>query len=555
MSGPQPAGKRRIEFLSFAAVGVILVGLIAMTTVVYARLAEELANRTRESIADRVMAVESAVADLYSLAADEAMNLMLLMEQGGGSSGATLIAEQLGTIQDGLVGCSSAWIVPEGKAPIVARGTSSELVRSRTWWRNYLQGAADFNLRDGEAFANLGIRRNIGYIAPPFRDDSGIGTIVPLAVVRYLGMKRVATVFFELDITTILDDYLTSLPAGSSIVGAYPIELSFYDQDGSLIETTRNIPLVKVLPFHPDSERKEALTAKGSLSDYLMPGDKSIEAQWRDDRIGLVCVGRTPARLVMRDVRKVATYVLIVGAVALGSVLILGLLLIQAFRRARSFEREQFMARFEALQAKVNPHFLFNTLDSMIGVAENRDFDTLMRMLRALSSMLHATVRSTKGIVTVGEELAYVRAYLAIQEVRYRDRFRWKIEAEDSVIPALVCRFSVQPLVENCFTHGVHEGREGMNIEILARGVEAAVEIEVRDDGPGCDIETWRKLEESFESGRNLLGREGGLFNAHDRSRMAFGDGYGLDLVERENGFCVRLKVPAVDKEGQWREE
>jgi hypothetical protein len=545
MSRASRRDRRTIELLSLATVVALILGLAAMTILVYARMAVELARRTRESIVNRVMTVETQIGAVYSLAADEAMNVMSLMESGGPYD-VRAIAGQLGTIQSGLVGCSSAWIVSEGRPPIYAQGSSRAIVESRTWWKPYLEQGPSWAQPGGGSFASLGIRKNIGYFAPAFRGSTGIGTILPLVVVRYSGTKRQATAFFEIDMTVILDGQLNS-PAGLGGKGSHPMEISFYDQSGRFLESTRNLPLVRERPFGAEQSRPPALAEDGPVTDYLFPGDRSIEASFRDERMGLTCVGRTPARIVMQEVREVAAFVFMVAAVALGLVLVLGIFLLQAYRRGRSFEKEQLLARFEALQAKVNPHFLFNTLDSMIGVAEDRDFDTLMRMLRALSSMLHMTVRRTADIVKLGEELEYVSGYLAIQEVRYRDRFTARLDVDEAVLSTPICRFGLQPIVENCFTHGVHEGRLGMTISLRARLVGEDVWIEVEDDGPGCDDRTRRALEESFRTGENRLGREGGLFNLHNRIRMSFGDGYGLELPENEYGFIVRLRVPASD--------
>ncbi|MDP3177146.1 MAG: sensor histidine kinase, partial [Spirochaetaceae bacterium] len=173
-----------------------------------------------------------------------------------------------------------------------------------------------------------------------------------------------------------------------------------------------------------------------------------------------------------------------------------------------------------------------------------RDYDTLMKVIRALSSMLHMTVRRTEAIVSLAEELEYVRSYVAIQELRYRELFSWAIEAEAEALEARVCRFSVQPLVENCFTHGVHQGSDGMRLTVRASLAGADVHVDVLDDGPGCPPEVARSLRLSFAGTRDRLGREGGLFNVHDRIRMAFGHPYGLGLVDVDRGFGIRLTVP-----------
>jgi Predicted signal transduction protein with a C-terminal ATPase domain len=528
------------EILPLAVLLVFVAGLAATTFIVDSRLADELVENTRASLADRAEATASAITAVLSLAADESANLMASYDARQLSTQDMRV--QLGIIQQGLVGCSGAWIVPLGAKPIVSVGTPVLTPASRSWWREYLENSGSGRLG---AFGNLGIRRNIGFVAPPFRGSTGIGTILPLVVSYYVGTVPVMTAFFEIDMTVILSELVNGTGPGT-FFRELPMEISFYDDSGRLVETTRNIPLVRIPPFARGLPGERPVEIGASLRDYLFPGDKAIGASYKDERINLECVARVRADKVMRGVRAITANVLLIWVVALIAVAVLGLMLMQAFRRARSFEEAQLLARFEALQAKVNPHFLFNTFDSMIGVAEARDYETLMRMLKALSSMLHATVRRNEDIVSLAEELEYVRSYVAIQEVRYRDLFSFHVDCDEEAALARVCSFGVQPLVENCFTHGVHEGRDGMRIRVSARAAGESVQVEVTDDGPGCPAEVRAALASSFADTRDRLGREGGLFNVHQRIRMSFGQSYGLELMDVERGFGVRLTIPRV---------
>ncbi len=540
------AALRSGEFLSIAVVAVLAAGLVATTAIVFTRVAEEFVDSTESSIASRLTAVNTSIVNVLSLAADEAMNIMSSTPSSGSDDAdyrRGVLRERLGKIQAGLIGCTAAWIVPRGEDPVVSPGTPRTSVHSGSWWRAYLDLAG--TVREG-TFGNLGIRRNLGFVAKPFRGSTGIGTILPVVIPSYVGTELAMTAFFEIDMTVILEDIQGRLERGG--VPEYPVELSFYDGEGMLVETTRNLPLVKVPPFAPglpgSTYPGPGKIGRG-IGEYLFPGERSIEASIRDERLDLVCLGRVPAAVVMQDALRVATKVLVVGALAMVAVLMLGIMLMQAFRRARSFEKEQLVARFEALQAKINPHFLFNTLDSMVGLVETGDRERTLGMIRSLSSMLHATVRSTGDLVTVAQELEYVRAYISIQEVRYRERFTWELDAQERALAAPVFRFAIQPLVENCCIHGVHEGSPGMRIAISVVPAGDAVEITVSDDGPGAPAEVAARLRESFERSRNRTGHEGGLFNVHDRARMMFGSPYGLELVPVERGFSIRLRIPA----------
>jgi hypothetical protein len=527
-----------IGIIYLAVVLVFIACLAATTFIVSSRLADELVENTRMTIVNRALSATSTISSVLSLAADESMNLMSAYDARALSE--EDLRSQLGKIQAGLTGCSGAWIVPLGGKPIVSLGTPLASPESRSWWREYLglHGAERLG-----TFGNLGIRRNIGFVGAPFRGGTGIGTILPLVVSYYVGTVPAMTAFLEIDMTVILNELMKTFEA-SSVFEDYPMELSFYDEGGRLVETTRNLPLVLFPPFESASLSEAPAAIGTSMRDILAPGDKTIEARYKDNQLNLLCVARVPAEAVMKGVRRVAVNVVAIGLAALLAVVVLGFMLLQAFRRARSFEKEQLAARFEALQAKINPHFLFNTFDSMIGVAEARDHQTLLRMIKALSSMLHVTVRGTEDIVSLADELEYVRCYIAIQEVRYRKLFSWAIEADGSLSDTHICRFGIQPLVENCFTHGVHEGQDGMRISVAARLEGKSVLIDVTDDGPGCPPGVAEALRARFSGRRERLDREGGLYSVHDRIRMTFGFPYGLELMELERGFGIRLRIP-----------
>src|SRR5262245_40591627 len=145
-------------------------------------------------------------------------------------------------------------------------------------------------------------------------------------------------------------------------------------------------------------------------------------------------------------------------------------------------------ARFAALQAQLNPHFLFNTLNTIAVLVRDGDRSGAARMVEQLSDMLRRTLtRHRTNEVTLGEELELVRQYLAIEHARFSDRLRPGLAIDDSVLPAAVPSFAVQHLVENAIRHGIAKRSEAGRLRVAARRDGDMLEVTVSDDGPGID--------------------------------------------------------------------
>lgn len=213
---------------------------------------------------------------------------------------------------------------------------------------------------------------------------------------------------------------------------------------------------------------------------------------------------------------------------------------------AESYDREVTLARmseqlagarFAALEAQVNPHFLFNTLNTMVVRARDGDSQGTVHMIEQLSEMLRRTLaRHRTPEVTLAEELDLVRQYLAIEEARFPDRLKASVDVPESVHRASVPSFAVQHLVENAIRHGVARRTEAGRVDIVATRERTAgadeLVVEVRDEGPG--------LPTAFVA---PTGR--GLAHTRERLRMLFGDRASLSLTSAADcGAVATLRVP-----------
>ena len=193
-------------------------------------------------------------------------------------------------------------------------------------------------------------------------------------------------------------------------------------------------------------------------------------------------------------------------------------------------------ARFAALRAQLNPHFLFNTLNTIAVLVRDDDRGGAVRIVEQLSDVLRRTLsRHRTNEVTLDEELDLVRQYLAIEQARFSDRLRPVFEIDDGVHSAAVPGFAVQHLVENAIRHGVARRSEVGRVSVAARREGAALVIVVADDGPGIDPQA-------------PIPQAHGIENTRERLRAVYGDRASLVVVPAASGGTIAsLRVPYRD--------
>jgi two-component system sensor histidine kinase YesM len=199
-------------------------------------------------------------------------------------------------------------------------------------------------------------------------------------------------------------------------------------------------------------------------------------------------------------------------------------------------------AELRTLQAQINPHFLYNTLDSIIWMGESGKNREVVRMTSALSKLLRKSISNEKEIVTVKEEVEYVSEYLKIQQLRYHDKLSYEIDVDESVLSNSIAKLVLQPLVENAIYHGI-KVKEGMgHIRISGERAGGDIRLVVRDDGPGMDEEALSHiLDGSREGGISKVG----VKNVNDRLKLHYGDEYGLSFESgRGKGMKVTITIP-----------
>ena len=215
-------------------------------------------------------------------------------------------------------------------------------------------------------------------------------------------------------------------------------------------------------------------------------------------------------------------------------------------------------SELRALQAQINPHFLYNTLDTIIWMAEAQKTDAVIEIVRNLSSFFRISLSKGMDWITVGEEIERTRSYLTIQKMRYRDIMDYKIEVDESTLDCTVLKLILQPLVENALYHGIKNKRSGGTVTVRAmRKNENEVSLEVEDNGIGFTPEKLAKVQEELEdsSGDIRLESGFGIDNVNKRIKLYYGKQYGLSIrSEYLVGTCVTLLIPA-NKNGNAEKE
>ncbi|WP_163101948.1 sensor histidine kinase [Peribacillus alkalitolerans] len=198
---------------------------------------------------------------------------------------------------------------------------------------------------------------------------------------------------------------------------------------------------------------------------------------------------------------------------------------------------------YKALQAQINPHFLYNTLDSINWMAKLNKQPNISIMAEALGNMMRNIISKKAPLISIKEELQIVINYITIQKYRYQERLYFSLESSPDVEEFLIPKLSIQPIVENAIQHGLEESVDGCTISISTHYLDNGnISIVIEDNGPGMDEGTIQ----SIFSGDLKSKRTGiGLCNINDRIKLMFGNIYGIEIKsEQDKGTKVIITLP-----------
>lgn len=225
-------------------------------------------------------------------------------------------------------------------------------------------------------------------------------------------------------------------------------------------------------------------------------------------------------------------------------------------------ERKMRHAELRLLQEQINPHFLYNTLDTIVWLIEGDDPDKAVDMVVALSEFFRLVLSRGKEYITIREEEQHIRGYLEIQQARYRDILDYEIRIDPELYQYKILKLTLQPLVENSLYHGIKYKRAKGKIWITGEmkhdvsSGEDRIVLSVQDNGVGMDEEELERLRVEISKPCKETEKGFGLANVNERIRMNFGMEYGMTIEsEKGSGTKVSIAIPAVKLQGELPEE
>ncbi len=216
-------------------------------------------------------------------------------------------------------------------------------------------------------------------------------------------------------------------------------------------------------------------------------------------------------------------------------------------------ERNLRKAELRTLQAQINPHFLYNTLDAIVWKAEAGDKDEVISLTSALSDFFRISLSSGADWIPISQEKKHIEGYLKIQQTRYRDIMRYEIDMPDEIGHFYILKLLLQPLVENALYHGIKIKRGGGIIKVSARLEDEWLIFSVKDTGGGMTPAQMEDLLQRMKEGRPSVSEHSGgfgLVNVNLRIRLYYNQSEGLSITSDSNGTEVSFRVPCRTREG-----
>jgi two-component system sensor histidine kinase YesM len=209
-------------------------------------------------------------------------------------------------------------------------------------------------------------------------------------------------------------------------------------------------------------------------------------------------------------------------------------------------QEEKRKSELDALQAKINPHFLYNTLDSVIWFAEEQKYHEVIELVTALAKLFRISISKDHEIITLEEEFEHAKNYLIIQQKRYVGKFEYSFLLPEELKFKPVVKLILQPIIENSIYHGIKYLMDPGLISISAKmTTNGDLEISIKDDGVGMTEKTRKNILMTKKDEHDKSGTGIGVYNVNRRLKLAYGDKYGICITsELDEGTTVILTLP-----------
>jgi two-component system sensor histidine kinase YesM len=199
-------------------------------------------------------------------------------------------------------------------------------------------------------------------------------------------------------------------------------------------------------------------------------------------------------------------------------------------------------AELKALQGQINPHFLYNTLESINWLAMINKQDKISLMVKSLGNLLRNSINNKESIITLENEISIIKSYVTIQKIRYEERLEFIMQIDEGLYQCPVPKLILQPIIENSINYGLEKMMKTCVITVSSILMQDSFEIRISDNGPGMRKDIVEKLQkgEIKPSGSGI-----GLRNIYERIKLLFGEEYGISVSsELRNGTTVSIRLP-----------
>lgn len=214
----------------------------------------------------------------------------------------------------------------------------------------------------------------------------------------------------------------------------------------------------------------------------------------------------------------------------------------------RKNEREKQKMEKKLLQSQINPHFLYNTLDSIIWMIQSGEYEGAEQMVSLLAKFFRVSLSQGKDMIPLEKELEHATSYLAIQNIRFKDKFEFCVNADKQLMKYLCPKLSIQPLLENAIYHGMEGMYEDGEITINVYEKDDVIHIDVSDNGLGMTAE---KIDYIMNN-KVVSSKRGsgiGVRNVNERIKLVYGEEYGIYITsELDEGTTATITIPKLEE-------
>jgi two-component system sensor histidine kinase YesM len=202
-------------------------------------------------------------------------------------------------------------------------------------------------------------------------------------------------------------------------------------------------------------------------------------------------------------------------------------------------------AEVTALQSQINPHFLYNTLESLNWLALSQKQYEISEVVRSLGNFFRLTMSKGHDLIPVSQEIDHVISYVQVQKFRYKDKFDFISEISEQMHDFIIPKFILQPLVENAIYHGLKQREASGTIMLTGEIADGSLVFGITDDGEGISVDRLQLIEDAL-NGKAVMSSYG-LKNVHDRLQLKFGNGYGIQLASEKGLYTtVTVRMPII---------